>query len=657
METAETGLRTLDLPMVIETSDVDFAKEFYNPALRNASEYKRGVGYFTSEWFQFAASGLKGLAENGGVAKWIISPILGEEDWEALQKGEEAKRDPDLYKELEVMVSNLEEGLETETLNTIAWMIADGLLQIKIAVPGGDLSGSFHDKWGIVIDQNEDKLGFHGSQNDSRRGFDNYESYSVFIGWESDRDLQRIEQHENRFDAIWENDKQDVYAITLPDSIALDIAQLRDADDRPYDEPDESQKLQSAYRWRHQEEALNAFLAEGSGILDMATGTGKTRTSEKIANRLLRNNAVENIVVTTYGNDLLNQWYDTLVQRFDPTEIRLYRQFGGHKEMGSFFARDRDQLEALIISYDELAACIDADTNGKLGDSLLIADEVHNIGSPARQEALRGELDVFPYRLGLSATPLDTYDDERNAFIRDEVGPIVYEFGLEDAIRRGILCELEYTPLFYELSDQDKAKQQEKFGKFAGLKQQNPSIPKSQLYIMLARVRKESTEKLPVFRRYLNEHPEVLEDCLIFVETMDYGERVQEIIHEHTKRYRTYYGEDDEQNLADFSHGEIGTLVTSRAISEGIDIKSVKNIILFTSPKSKGVTIQRIGRALRTDPENPDKTANIVDFVVESDIEEDTVESEDDDEDEITPPDKERYEWLQDLSTVIKEER
>jgi len=656
METTATGLRSLDLPMVIETSDVDFAEEFYNPALRNATEYKRGVGYFTSEWFQFAARGLKGLAENGGTAKWIISPVLNEQDWAALQKGVEAKRDPDLYEQLDRAVSDLEADLEEETLNTISWMIADGLLQIKIAVPGGDLSGNFHDKWGIVVDENGDKIGFHGSQNDSRRGFDNYESYSVFLGWESDRDLQRIERHEERFDAIWENEKEGVHAITLPDSIELDIAQLRDADDRPYDQPSEVQKLQSAYRWRHQEEAVNAFLDAEHGILDMATGTGKTRTSRKIANRLLRANQVENIVVATYGNDLLNLWYNTLVQQFDPGEIRIYRQYGGRKEMGSFFARDRDQLETLIITYDELADCIDADTNGKLGDSLLICDEVHNIGSPARRQALRGELDIFPYRLGLSATPLDTYDEDRNAFIRDEIGPIVYEFTLEDAIRRGILCELEYIPLTYELSDRDKEKQQEQFRKFAGLKEQNPSTPKSQLYIMLARVRKESTEKLPEFRRYLDEHPEVLEDCLIFVETMDYGEQVQEIVHEHTKRYRTYYGEDDEQNLVDFSRGEIDTLVTSRAISEGIDIKSVKNIVLFTSPRSKGVTIQRIGRALRTDPENPDKTANIVDFVVESDIEEDTVESEDDDEDEITPPDKERYEWLTDLSTVTKEE-
>lgn len=650
------GLRDLDLPLLIETSDVDFAEDFYNPALSVAEEYKRGVGYFTSSWFQFAARGLKGLAQNGGTAKWIISPILEEGDWEALQKGEEAKRDQELYDRLKHMVSDIEEGLEKKTQNTIAWMIADGLLDIRIAITGENLSGDFHDKWGTVKDAKNHKIAFHGSQNDSRKGFSNYESYSVFASWMSDREEQRIEQHEKRFDEIWDNAKQDVHSISLPDSISLEIAELR-SDDRPYDSPSESKKMTSAYRWRHQEEAVNEFLKQGHGILEMATGTGKTRTSLKILNRLLREDEVDNVVVATYGNDLLDQWYNTLLENFSADEMWIYKEYGGQHDLGSFLTKNRNKLEALVISYDNLHECIGADINNKLHKTLLICDEVHNMGSKTRKQALKGELDVFRHRLGLSATPFDPYDPDRNDFLRDEVGPVVYEFGLEDAIRRGILCELDYTPLFYELSPEDKEKQQDAFGRFQGMKAEDPTIPKSRLYIMLARVRKESEEKLPVFERYLEKNTDVLKACLIFVETKEYGKKIQEIIHDYTKRYRTYYGEDDEQNLADFSNGEISTLVTSKAISEGIDIKSVKNIVLFTSNRSKGTTIQRIGRAMRTDPSNPGKTANIVDFVVRSDIEQDSEEEEAEGEDEVeTPPDKERYEWLLDLSEVTKQE-
>jgi superfamily II DNA or RNA helicase len=649
MAKTNKGLRDLNLPLLIETSEIDFAEEFYNPALSVAVEYKRGVGYFTSSWFKFAATGLKGLADNEGTAKWVISPILEEGDWEALQRGEEARRDQELYDRLNHLVEDLEEGLEKEPQNTIAWMIADGLLELKIALTGETLSGDFHDKWGVITDGNGDKIGFHGSQNDSKKGFANYESYSLFASWWSETDAKRIdEHHEQRFDDIWENKKEGVHSLSLPDSVCLDIAELRN-DERPYDNPSEQKKLTSAYRWRHQEAAVKEFLEEGHGILKMATGTGKTRTSLKILNRLLREDEVENIVVATYGNDLLNQWYDTLLDNFDPSEMRIYKHFGGDKQLGSFLTKNRDSLEALIISYDTLDECIESDVNNKFHRSLIICDEVHNMGSETRRESLEGNLNVFPYRLGLSATPLDPYDETRNEFLLDEVGPIVYKFGLDDAIRRGILCELEYTPLFYELSEKDKEEQQNAFGRYKGMKEENPDLPKTRLYMMLARVRKKSEEKLPVFRQYLEEEPDILEDCLIFVETMEYGKKVQEIIHNHTKTYRTYYGVDDEQNLDDFSNGKLSTLVTSQAISEGIDIKSVKNIILFTSDRSKGTTIQRIGRALRTDPSDPDKTANIVDFVVRSDIEDEL-----DEEDQI-PPDRDRYLWLQELSGVEQE--
>lgn len=644
--TESEGLRDLDLPLLVETSDVNFVEDFYDPALSVASEYKRGVGYFTSNWFEQASSGINRLAENEGTAKWIISPKLEQEDWEALEKGERARRDDDLYTELDGLVDDLAEGLNNDVKNTIAWMIADGLLEIKIALPSGDLSGDFHDKWGIIVDEHGNRIAFHGSQNDSEQAFSNYESYSVFMSWESERESQRIEMHEDRFDDIWEGVKSGVTSLSLPDSIALDIVELRDSE-RPYPDPPEKNKLQSAFRWRHQEVAVDRFFEEESGILDMATGTGKTRTSLKIMDRLVENSEISSIVVATYGNDLLDQWYDTLVNHFDPT-IPIYRQYGGSKEMGSFLIKQRNKLEVLIISYDELSELIDKDSSNKTDGTLFIADEVHNLGSEQRREDLKGKLDAFPYRLGLSATPLDPYDETRNEFLLSEVGPIVYEFGLKDAIRRGILCELEYEPLFYELSEEDKQAQKDAFGRYRAMKEENPTLPKSRLYIMLARIRKKSEEKLPVFKQYLEKNSEVLDDALIFVETMEYGKKVQEIIHKYSKEYRTYYGVDDEQNLVDFSEGKISTLVTSRAISEGIDIKSVSNIILFTSDRSRRNTIQRIGRALRTDPNNPGKMATIVDFVVESDVEAST-------EDDDDPPDKDRYEWLQSLTEVNKE--
>ena len=70
----------------------------------------------------------------------------------------------------------------------------------------------------------------------------------------------------------------------------------------------------------------------------------------------------------------------------------------------------------------------------------------------------------------------------------------------------------------------------------------------------------------------------------------------------------------------------------------GIDISSVTNIILFASDRSRLVTTQRIGRALRLDKNNPNKVANVIDFIL-SDI------TEGDNNADI-----EREEWLSELA-------
>ncbi len=653
-------LRNIEYPLLYETSTSDIISDFYTPSLKASTEYKRAVGYFTSNWFEEAAAGIAAFANSGGTAKWIISPMLTEDDWAAIEYGDAAKRDASLYNQMEALIDDLELNLKFETKNTIAWLIADGLLRIRIAITDKSLGGDFHDKWGIFIDTDGNKVAFHGSQNDSRKSLSNYESNSVFTSWRSDVDRKRVDQHEDRFDAIWKNTKSGVNSFNLPDSISLGIAELR-GEERPYNDPGEATKLTSSYRWRHQEEAVEAFLDTGAGLLDMATGTGKTRTSLKIIDRLIRDNAIETLVVATRGNDLLDQWNETLLDHFTAQEMFLYRQYGGYKDLGSYLMESSNRLDILLTSYANLTDVIDFEMNEKISEGLLICDEVHNLGAQGKQESLGGKLDVFPYRLGLSATPFDPYDSDRNQFICDEVGPVVYEFGLRTAIKRGILTEFDYTPLKYELSEEDKARQKRQFKKFAGLKQQNPNIPQSQLYIMLSRVRKESEEKLPKFRRYLENNPEVLEDAVIFVASKDYGTKVQEIIYDYIDDFHTYYGEDQKARLAEFSTGELSTLVTSKAISEGIDIQSIKNIILFSAPRSKGTTTQRIGRALRKDPSNTDKKANVIDFVVKDDVEQEKVDKNSGNKDgnknkKMTPPDRERYEWLTALSKVTQEE-
>ena len=73
--------------------------------------------------------------------------------------------------------------------------------------------------------------------------------------------------------------------------------------------------------------------------------------------------------------------------------------------------------------------------------SLLVADEVHNIGSTAARTFLNEKM---RFRLGLSATPERYYDPEGTAALLGFFGGVIYELGLGEAIRRRILVPYRY---------------------------------------------------------------------------------------------------------------------------------------------------------------------------------------------------------------------
>ena len=75
-----------------------------------------------------------------------------------------------------------------------------------------------------------------------------------------------------------------------------------------------------------------------------------------------------------------------------------------------------------------------------------------------------------------------------------------------------------------------------------------------------------------------------------------------------------------------------------------IDISSVTNIFLFASDRSKLVTTQRIGRALRLDKKNPNKKATVIDFILDDFTENDN------------NADQDRKEWLTKLSETRRNE-
>ncbi|MDR2720510.1 MAG: helicase, partial [Nitrososphaerota archaeon] len=170
------------------------------------------------------------------------------------------------------------------------------------------------------------------------------------------------------------------------------------------------------------------------------------------------------------------------------------------------------------------------------------------------------------------------------------------------------------------------------------------SEAKKRLFMELSRVRKLSKNKLPSFRDFILHNQKYLENCIIFVEEMSFGAYVQDILINICPEYHTYYHGDEKSNLEKFAKGDLKLLITCKRLSQGIDIRSVKNIILFSANRGQLETIQRIGRCIRIDPTNPDKRACVIDFISDK-----PDKSEDD---EFGNADEEREKWLTELSKI-----
>ena len=113
------------------------------------------------------------------------------------------------------------------------------------------------------------------------------------------------------------------------------------------------------------------------------------------------------------------------------------------------------------------------------------------------------------------------------------------------------------------------------------------------------------------------------EQLIIFTMTKNKADEVAKELERKDIITRTVHsGNDPYDNycaLQSFTLKDIPVLVTVKTLEEGIDIPHVRFIIIIAETKQIRQLIQRIGRTLRIDKNNPDKKAYIIMFEIEGD--------------------------------------
>ena len=680
-------------------------KELFRPALNESLLYLRGSGSFSSSLFNTIGEPLADFIERGGVMKLITNVEFSEQDKEAIDNGIKNWKTIAEEKITEIIDNEFRPPMKKGAL-LLTRLLEMGRLEIKI---GYKNPGIYHEKIGIFFDKASidlnssiekirqyDFLTFFASINDSKTGWKfSHENVKVYPSWIDSRRDDALDTLDD-FIENWQGQTEGLKVFDLKEAFKRKLIKIKMETENLGTRTQNDEINASDNKWIHQDEAVNWFVdseeANGIGIFEMATGSGKTRTAMRCMRRLLNSKIVEKIIIAV-PNSLLTQWKKEMAEFLGFSSkggiIKTLSEYSGDKKEHFDFKNSKKNA-FLIVSHSMLTKFLKIARNWKIKHTMIIVDEMHNIGANrflkleemvehsdpialTNEEIIKAKSEIekeqneieaeeeifskFEYRLGLSATPWCHYDNDnrRNSFlIRNftrwkEINEkffnndwqktlrennMVFYFGLKEGIEKDILCEFNYYPLTFEPSDKEKEKYSELIRKSFGYKDEEGE-PSPLGAIRAAAVFKRSREKIPVFIDWLRINPR-LDRTLIFVEDSYFGNDIMRILNElGYSDFTKYFQGDEEWNLNSFASGETNFLISCHRISEGIDIKSVKQIILFSSASSPLEIIQRIGRALRKGKEG--KTASIVDFIY-------------DNPSSSSNPDVKRRDWLKELS-------
>ncbi len=402
----------------------------------------------------------------------------------------------------------------------------------------------------------------------------------------------------------------------------------------------------------HQQNAVEAWMNRNfRGVFKMCTGAGKTISALAGVHALSKQRVDASqktppVLISVPTRVLADQWIREIKRFGFRSVIPAYNAFEQWSQLlePTLRSQSGDQPRFVVTTYRTLA---DARFVAKLKrasdsgvEALWIADEMHNLSSPRLREAMKQVGGVFPFRLGLSATPEIEGDLAATEQLLGYFGNICASYELSDGIRDGVLCPYRYYPvpayLAPELAEKYLTLLRDIDTSRAG------SAPQMNLYRETRDLVRTSGVQVARFRDLLQD---LLHSSPDFHHTLiycppgygtyrrevsdeidtDVGERrlieeVIEVLRENGLSPVSILGEtsaeDRTQNLRRFADGRVNALCAIGCLDEGVDVPSIQRAIVLYSIDREKQFIQRRGRILRQPIGDQRKVAEIYDIVV-----------------------------------------
>ena len=666
-------------------------ERFFNDGLMNSTEFDLKLGYFSSAAISVLSEGFATFISKGGYMRLIINHIVSKKDKEAISDGMLGNIiDCSDLSNFQYLKSTFDEYQE-QFFRCLAYMISQKRIDIRIIKPRGK-KGIAHTKSGQFRD-GDSITAFTGSANFTISGlFNNIEEIKIDRSDSVDRMVQnRIIKQRKDFDAIMSGEKKGIDYLSPKDLVEAistnygesDIEELLDVERKlkevkksnrpittvvqdeltvalpsfPYDKPRDYQML-AFENWKNNGQ---------KGLFAMATGTGKTITSLNCLLEIYKRNGYYKAVILVPTITLVNQWEKECWKFNFCNIIKVYSKNTEWRskiellQMAEKYRKPNEPTQNFIIisTYTSFArenvfSVLNSFDRAKV---LFIADEAHNMGSPS----ILKRLSTINYlrRIGLSATPERQFDEDTNKKLYRFFGAeekFTFEYSMEEAIQKGVLCRYYYYPHLVKLTDEEMANYVELSEKISKYFNYNSGEfdKKDDILMGLLLARKriihKAANKLDAFKKIIEERYEKngnLKYSLIYVpegnkpdyfpeaDLFDKAEQVADdavsdhlidIYTEAVMRVDKYITvrkfvsgqKDRDEILAEFAKGKLQVLTSMKCLDEGVDVPRSELAIFCASTGNPRQFIQRRGRVLR---KHPDKyMAEIHDLVVAPEV-------------------------------------
>lgn len=669
--------------------DVNSPEKFFNDCLVNSKEFDLQLGYFSSATISVLADGFASFISNGGKMRLVINQIVSEEDKGAIQKGITGKGiiecfDLTNFNELR----NTFDEYQKQFFECLAFLIYNKRIEIRIIRPRNK-RGIAHTKSGQFRD-GDSTTSFTGSANFTINGlFNNLEEIKIDRSDSIDMMVQmRIKSQRADFESIMNRSKKNIEYLS-PDNLISAIK--ANYGDKTIEELlNVEQKLRKVKKERALRKvstlsSIDGIIVEDTtpqfpyssgprdyqklafenwknnrqrGLFAMATGTGKTITSLNCLLEIYKRKGYYKAIILAPTITLVDQWEKECRKFKFSNIIKVFSKNPNWREdvkrihSNEKYKINADVEESYIIistyaSYSK-AAIFELLNSFDKQRVLLIADECHNMASGSLVKRLK----EIPYlrRIGLSATPERQFDEEGNSRLRKFYGAeehYTYEYSMEEAIDKGVLCRYKYFPHVVRLTEEEMQqyiKLSEKISKYynydTGTFENKDDILK-RLLLARKRIIHKAFNKLQIFRDIIQKQYEEngnLKYTLVYVpegnrpdylpgnddfdktdEIADDSDAehlinqftlaVAEIDEKITVR-KFVSGQSDRENiLVDFAEGRVQVLTSMKCLDEGVDVPRSELAIFCSSTGNPRQFIQRRGRVLRT---HPDKSLAIL---------------------------------------------